>query len=136
MTYNWELAISACIVVGALFMLVGSYGLLRLPDMMTRLHAPTKATTVGVGAILVASMLHSLSISGKLSVNELLITFFLYGTAPISAHFMARAYLHTQCKDPQAELPDTCCQCGWSVFEPEQAEPSRVVTKTSNSISH
>ena len=101
MTTQFEIAISTCIVLGSSFILIGSYGLIKLPDVMTRLHAPTKATTLGVGGILVASMLFALGSTGKLSIHELLITFFLFGTAPISAHFIARAYLHLTCEDPQ-----------------------------------
>jgi len=117
MTEYWEFAISACILLGAFFTIIGSYGLNKLPDLMSRLHAPTKATTLGVGSILLASILVTSVNTGRVSINELLITFFLFGTAPISAHFMARAYLHTNCKNPSQELPDTCCQCGWSMFD-------------------
>lgn len=46
-----ELLISGLIVLGAIFALVGSYGMLKFPDLMTRLHAPTKATTLGVGGV-------------------------------------------------------------------------------------
>ena len=42
-----EILITSCLVIGGIFGLVGSYGLLKLPDPMTRLHAPTKATTLG-----------------------------------------------------------------------------------------
>ena len=44
-------------MISGVFGLVGSYGLLKLRDPMQRLHAPTKATTVGVGAVLIASVL-------------------------------------------------------------------------------
>ena len=117
MSTSWEITISASILVGAFFTLVGSYGLNKLPDLMTRLHAPTKATTLGVGAILLGSILFTFAESGRISINELLIAFFLFGTAPISAHFITRTYLHSTCKDPKGELPDTCCQCGWSMFD-------------------
>lgn len=117
MMFYWELAISFCILVGAFFTIVGSYGINKLPDLMTRLHAPTKATTLGVGSILLASILFTFSKTGRLSINELLIAFFLFGTAPISAHFISRAHLHAHCKDPDRELPDTCCQCSWSMFD-------------------
>ncbi len=89
-----ELAVSALLIVGACFMLVGSLALIRLPDPMQRLHGPTKATTLGVGAILVASMLHGFVASGRPSHHELLIAIFLFITAPISAHLIAKAYLH------------------------------------------
>jgi multicomponent K+:H+ antiporter subunit G len=55
MTAMTESAIAALIVLGALFVLLGSIGLARLPDFLTRLHGPTKATTLGVGAMLLAS---------------------------------------------------------------------------------
>ena len=52
-----EFLVSALVVLGALFVLLGSVGLARLPDFLMRLHAPTKATTLGVGALLLASAL-------------------------------------------------------------------------------
>lgn len=117
MSIYWEYLISACILTGAFFTFVGSYGLQKLPDLMMRLHAPTKATTLGVGSILLGSILFTFAGDGRVSINELLIAFFLFGTAPISAHFITRAYLHSHCKNPQKELPDSCCQCGWSMFD-------------------
>ena len=44
-----DILIAAFLVIGGFFGLVGSYGLIKLPNPMTRLHAPTKATTLGVG---------------------------------------------------------------------------------------
>lgn len=49
MPFVFELIIALLIVLGAIFAFVGSLGLLKLPDLMTRLHAPTKATTLGLG---------------------------------------------------------------------------------------
>jgi multicomponent K+:H+ antiporter subunit G len=76
-----------------LFALVGAIGLARLPDFLTRLHAPTKATTLGVGGALLASMLYFLG-SGRFVVHELLISAFLFVTAPVSALMLAKAALH------------------------------------------
>lgn len=117
MTNYWEIGVSVCIIVGGLFTAIGSYGLVKLPDLMTRLHAPTKATTMGVGAILLASIISAFVTTGRVSINELLIAFFLFLTAPISAHFITRTHLHMYCKNPEKDLPDTCCECGWSMFE-------------------
>ncbi|OZA14948.1 MAG: Na+/H+ antiporter subunit G, partial [Rhodobacterales bacterium 17-64-5] len=50
-----EILISALLIIGGSFGLIGSFGLLKLRDPMQRLHAPTKATTVGVGASLIAA---------------------------------------------------------------------------------
>ena len=57
MTVAIEALISFFLVVAGLFGLVGSFGLIKLENTIQRLHAPTKATTVGVGGVLIASML-------------------------------------------------------------------------------
>ena len=44
MDFMFELIVSVLIVLGGFFSLVGSVGLIKLPDLLTRLHAPTKAT--------------------------------------------------------------------------------------------
>lgn len=91
---QWTQAIvAALLVVGGLFALVGAIGLVRLPDFYMRLHAPTKATTLGVGGMLLASMVASWS-QGLPGLHELLITLFLFVTAPVSANLMALAALH------------------------------------------
>ncbi len=112
-----EIAISIFIIAGSLFALVGSAGLIKLSDFMTRLHSPTKATTLGVGSMLVASMIFFYASQGTLSINELLITFFLFLTAPISAHFMAKAYLHLNFRTSKDSLPRPHGSCDWSTFE-------------------
>jgi multicomponent K+:H+ antiporter subunit G len=89
-----EIAVSALVLVGSGFVLVGSIALAKLPDAMQRLHGPTKATTLGVGGILLASMAYFFFILDRLSFHELLISIFLLLTAPISAHLLAKAYLH------------------------------------------
>lgn len=91
MPFWMELLISACLIVGSLFALIGAIGLFRLPDFYMRLHGPTKATTLGVGGILIASMLFFSTQDSGLSAHELLITLFLFITAPVSAHMLAKA---------------------------------------------
>lgn len=98
-----EVLISLALVVGGLAALVGAIGLLRLPDFLTRLHAPTKATTLGVGGALIASMLYFVG-SGRLIVHELLITAFLFVTAPVSALMLAQAALRLRLPS-RAPLP-------------------------------
>lgn len=88
-----ELVVSAFLVIGGFFLFVGSFALAKLPETMQRLHGPTKATTLGVGGILIASMLYFLLGEGQLSIHELLITLFLFLTAPVSANLVAKAYL-------------------------------------------
>lgn len=89
-----EISVAVLIVVGSAFALTGSIGLARFPDFYSRLHGPTKATTVGVGAILFASMIRFNVIEGTFSFHEILVTVFLFMTAPVSAHLLVRAALH------------------------------------------
>ena len=95
-----EIVSAIALLVGALFTLVGSYGLLKLDDPMKRLHAPTKAGTLGIGALIMASILHSFT-TGIDSVHEILVMAFLFVTAPISAHFVSKVHLHRgTCETP------------------------------------
>ena len=92
---NWiEIILSFFVLLGGLFMLIGSIGLARLPDFYMRLHAPTKATTLGVGSLLIASMIFFSLKNSMFSIHEVLITIFLFITAPVSAHMMAKAAIH------------------------------------------
>lgn len=59
-----------------------------------RLHGPTKATTLGVGSLLIASAVFFSSRNAGISMHEVLITLFLFITAPVSAHLLAKAALH------------------------------------------
>lgn len=86
-------AVSLLLVIGACFLVIGAIGLVRFGDFYMRLHAPTKATTLGVGGILLASMVTAWS-QGHLGLRELLIALFVFVTAPVSANLMAKAALH------------------------------------------
>ncbi|THD85117.1 Na+/H+ antiporter subunit G [Aliigemmobacter aestuarii] len=119
-----EILISALLVMAGIFGLVGSFGLLKLPDLMTRLHAPTKATTVGVGGVLIASMAYFLIFEGKLSWHELLITLFLLLTAPITANFIAKAHIHREMT--ARDLPVTGTERDWATLMPSD-EPVQPV---------
>jgi multicomponent K+:H+ antiporter subunit G len=94
MPYWIEVVLSALIVIGSTFVVLGAVGLVRLPDFYMRLHTPTKATTLGMGCILIASMLMTTINHEVLGTHELLITIFLFITAPVSAMMMAKTALH------------------------------------------
>ncbi len=122
MTPILEFLMAAFLVVSGIFGFVGSYGLLKLDNPMSRLHAPTKATTLGVGGVLIASILHSLMFEGRLSLHELLITLFLFLTAPITANFLAKVHIHRH------ETPETLPPVGedrnWATLESDDADTS------------
>lgn len=93
---------AALVLLGAAFALLGSVGLARLPDFFTRLHGPTKASTLGVGAIVVASALHFSASGPGLSLHEITVTVFLFITAPVTAHLLIKAALHRRPLPPSA----------------------------------
>jgi multicomponent K+:H+ antiporter subunit G len=89
-----EIVVALLVVAGGLFSFLGSLGLARLPDVFMRLHGPSKATTLGIGCVAVASMLFFTAGEGAPSVHELLIIVFVFMTTPVSAHLVAKAALH------------------------------------------
>ena len=89
-----EYAIAALLLLGSGFILIGAAGIALLPDFFTRLHGPTKATTVGVGAMMLASVLWFSNQGAGIGVAEILITVFLFLTAPPSANMLAKAAMH------------------------------------------
>ncbi|MDF3415504.1 monovalent cation/H(+) antiporter subunit G [Sulfitobacter sp. M57] len=110
--------VGICLLIGTGFALVGTIGLLKFNDSMTRLHAPTKVGTIGIGALLLASMINSYLI-GQGSMHELLIMAFLFVTAPISANFIAKVNIHKQsCTAPPPPLRDDT----WSTLNVPEAD--------------
>ncbi|MFN4239237.1 MAG: Na+/H+ antiporter subunit G [Erythrobacter cryptus] len=100
-----EWLVSALIVLGAAFALIGSWGLVRLPSLMERLHGPTKATTLGLGALLLASIAWFQLGKGVWTTHELLVSLFLFVTAPITANMIAKVHLHRLRSAPGAAEP-------------------------------
>jgi multicomponent Na+:H+ antiporter subunit G len=99
------------IVIGALLSVLGAVGLLRFPDLFTRLHAASKAGAPGVGLILLGSGLASADPATIL--KGLVGVLFLILVTPISAHLLARAALSSGVKpvpgtsiDKLADSPD------------------------------
>lgn len=81
------------IVIGAAFCAIAGLGLLRLPDVFTRLHAASKAGPLGGGLILVGMAVASGD--WAIVLRALLGVAFLIGTTPVGAHLLARAALHS-----------------------------------------
>ncbi len=96
-----DIILAVFVLIGAVFILLGSLALVKMPDFFMRLHGPTKATTLGTGAILIAS---AISFSGHvdgISLHEILITGFLFITAPVGAHLMAKSALHLKLRQEE-----------------------------------
>src|SRR5450755_1794726 len=95
--------IALLLLVGAFAALIGSLALVKFSDFYKRLHGPTKATTLGVGGVLIASAVYFTMRGPGLSVHEFLITLFLLLTAPVSAHMLVKAAMHLERGVPNAE---------------------------------
>jgi multicomponent Na+:H+ antiporter subunit G len=79
------------VLLGCLFFLAGSVGMLRLPDAYSRLHATTKADNVGLGFITFGLLVHSdsLLVAGKL----LLVWVLMLASSAAACHLIARCAL-------------------------------------------
>jgi len=127
MTFVLEALVALLIVVGAVFTFIGSLGLAILPDMMRRLHAPTKATTLGIGALLMGSLLYFVGLKGEFTAHEALITLFLFITAPVSGMMIAKAFILRE-QGVRRELPPTGGDAGWATLDPAKPTPDRLPT--------
>ncbi|MEL6959797.1 MAG: monovalent cation/H(+) antiporter subunit G [Pseudomonadota bacterium] len=110
-------AAGIALILGGFFALVGSFGLIKLNNPMARLHAPTKVGTMGIGSLLLASMIYAFTF-GEGSLHELLIMGFLFVTAPISANFISKVNIHRRTCDTPPEAPD---DQKWSTLTDEAA---------------
>ena len=119
----FELLVAAFLVMAGIFGIVGSFGLIKLDDAMSRLHAPTKATTLGVGGVLLASLLNAAAFGDYISVHELMITLFLFLTAPITAHFIAKVHIHRQ--ESRDSLPPAGEDDHWATHDTPADEAQR-----------
>ena len=104
----WEWIAAAFVLAGAVFALIGSWGLAKLSSFLLRLHGPSKATTLGVGCTLIASMLVFSFTTERITLHEVLITLFVFLTAPLSAHLLVKAAIKldpTQAPPPPPPPP-------------------------------
>jgi multicomponent Na+:H+ antiporter subunit G len=92
--------IEALILTGLFFLTVGTIGLIRLPGTMNRMHATSKATTMGTGLILIAGSVHFYP--GNAALQALIALVFLFITAPTGAHLIARATYYREQKEDES----------------------------------
>jgi multicomponent K+:H+ antiporter subunit G len=118
-----EYLIAGFLIIAGVFGFVGSFGLLKLNDAMSRLHAPTKATTLGVGGVLLASMAHGVAIEGHLSLHEVMITLFLFLTAPVTALFIAKLHIHLH--ETKTSLPKAGQDGIWATHNISEEAPAQ-----------
>lgn len=83
-----DLLVAVCMLTGATLVLVSALGLTRMPDLLLRMHATSKATTLGATLILAAAAIDFSAIA--VTTRVLAIVAFLFLTAPLAAHLLAR----------------------------------------------
>ena len=84
-----DLIVAACLLAGGFFLFVAGLGIFRLPDVLIRMHASTKAGTLGVGLVFGAAALYFRN-TADAAIAALTVVFLLV-TAPVAAHAIARA---------------------------------------------
>ncbi len=99
------LPVALLLLLGAGLGLTGSIGLLRLRSFYDRVHAPTLGTTLGIGCILLASMLYFSVAQTRLVLHEILIAVFVVITTPVTIMLLARAALHRDRAEGNPEVP-------------------------------
>lgn len=93
-----EIIVGFFLIFGIFFIVTGTVGLLRLPDFYNRIHAPTKATTLGVSSIILGAVIHFYGVLPDAGFKELLAILFIFLTAPVGAHMLAKAAYHSRIK--------------------------------------
>jgi multicomponent Na+:H+ antiporter subunit G len=84
-----EIVMTALLIVGGAFLLLAAVGIVRMPDLYSRIQAATKAATLGVGCIILALAIHFEDLG--ITVRALLVIAFLFITQPVAAHMIGRA---------------------------------------------
>lgn len=100
-----DLAASLLLVAGGILALIGSSGLLRLPDLYARLHGPTMGNTLGLGCVLLASILVASAQAHRFVFQEVLIALFVVATSPVTAMLLMRAGMYRRRADGSKKSP-------------------------------
>ncbi|MFC5357318.1 monovalent cation/H(+) antiporter subunit G [Azospirillum himalayense] len=97
--------VALLLLLGASLALIGSIGFVRLRSFYERVHAPTLGTTMGIGSVLLASMLCFTVLQSRLVLHEILIAIFMIVTTPITLMLLARAALYRDRSEGSDDVP-------------------------------
>jgi multicomponent K+:H+ antiporter subunit G len=89
-----DLLASTLLVAGSMLALIGSFGLLRLGELFARIHTPTLGSTLGLGCVLLASILVASVHAQRFVFQEILIAILMAATSPITAMLLMRAGIY------------------------------------------
>jgi multicomponent K+:H+ antiporter subunit G len=103
---DWAAILTSILVLlGAGLTLIGTIGLLRLDNFYARVHAPTLGTTLGIGCILIASMLYFSVLQSRPVLHEILIAIFVTITTPITLMLLVSAALRRDWHEGSGHVP-------------------------------
>ncbi|SFV33114.1 monovalent cation/H(+) antiporter subunit G [Hyphomicrobium facile] len=92
---DWVAVLTAILVLlGSILTLIGTIGLLRFKSFYARVHAPTIGTTLGIGCVLIASIIYFSVLQSRPVFHEVLIMIFVTVTTPITLMLLVKAALH------------------------------------------
>jgi len=113
-----EIISATLLLSGTVFSLVAAIGMLRLPDILTRMHAATKAGILGTGLILLSHAVYFSRLD--ITLRALATITFLWLTAPIAAHLIGRAAYCSRVRLSESTWVDELAYaCGWGEAEEE-----------------
>lgn len=101
------LIVALLLLLGACLTLIGSLGLLRFGSFYERVHAPTLGSTLGIGCVLIASMLTFSVLESRLVLHEVVITVLMVVTTPVTLMLLARAALYRDRSEGSDKVPPT-----------------------------
>ena len=96
--------VTILVLFGVFFSIVAGIGILRLPDMYSRLHAASKSSTLGVSLVLLAVFIYFWYFEDQLEITLILALVFIYIIAPTGAHMLARSALHSDVEPYQLTI--------------------------------
>lgn len=99
--------VALLLLLGSMVTLIGTLGLLRLPNFYQRIHGPAITITFGTGSFLIASMLYFTVLQQRLVIHELLITAFVMLTAPVTAMLLMRAAVYRELRSSKPQATNT-----------------------------
>lgn len=88
-----EIIVGSVAVLSGAFILLAAIGVLRMPDLLTRLQATSKAATSGAGLMLAAAAIHFGDVG--ITLRAIAVAAFVFVTAPVAAHMISRAAYFT-----------------------------------------
>ncbi|MBZ0214722.1 MAG: monovalent cation/H(+) antiporter subunit G [Nitrospirae bacterium] len=77
------------LMVGSVFALIAAIGVVKMPDVYMRMQSATKATTLGIGCVMLATAVHFQDTA--VWTRALLVVLFIFMTSPVGAHMLSRA---------------------------------------------